>query len=190
MHYQPLNVPLSYPISAIYQNTAPNETSPWVMPGVYTVCLHVDGKRYCQRLEIKMDPRVKTSMADLQKQHDLSLQSYEMRKQCMELVKDVHAFRVGLQSQLTSAERSVAERLGPLERQAGALEGAQATGFGGGGGQQEPSFNRLNSSFASLFNVLQESDRPPTTQALQTFNELKKQFDELVKKWEELKSKQ
>ena len=44
MKYTPLNVPPSYPIGATYMNTAPNETSPWVMPGTYTVRLIVDGK--------------------------------------------------------------------------------------------------------------------------------------------------
>ncbi len=33
LHYQPLNVPVSYPISAVTGNTAPSPTSPWVLPG-------------------------------------------------------------------------------------------------------------------------------------------------------------
>jgi photosystem II stability/assembly factor-like uncharacterized protein len=190
MHYQPLNLPPAYPIAAIYKNTAPEATSPWVMPGTFTVRLTIDGKVHEQTLLIKMDPRVKTSMADLQKQHDLSLQSYEMRKQCMELVKQVQAYRAGLQMRLTNAEKSVAEKLNAMEKQAAMLEGAQG-GFGfGGGGQQQPGFNRLSGTFASLMNILQEADRPPTAQVMTAFSEAKKQFDELVRKWEELKSKQ
>ena len=71
LHYTPLNLPPSYPIAAIYKNTAPAPTSPWVMPGNYTIKLKVNGETYSQPLVIKMDPRVTTSMADLQKQHDL-----------------------------------------------------------------------------------------------------------------------
>src|SRR6185436_9412044 len=81
MHYAPLNVPVSYPISAVYNNTAPAETSPWVMPGAYTVKLTVNGQTYSQPLVVKMDPRVKTSPQDLQVQHDLSVICYEGRKQ-------------------------------------------------------------------------------------------------------------
>ncbi len=77
MHYAPLNVPASFPIAAIYMNTAPNETSPWVMPGTYTAKLIVNGKSYQQTFVIKRDPRVKTSVKDLQLQHDLSLQCYK-----------------------------------------------------------------------------------------------------------------
>ncbi len=83
MHYAPLNVPPSYPISATYMNTAPEATSPWIMPGVYIAKLTVDGKEYSQAFQVKMDPRVKTNVKDLQLQHDLSLMCYNNIKLCM-----------------------------------------------------------------------------------------------------------
>jgi photosystem II stability/assembly factor-like uncharacterized protein len=83
MHYQPLNVPPSYPISATPMNTAPEPTSPWVMPGLFTARLAVDGKIYSQSFNVKMDPRVKTSVKDLTLQHDLSLTCYNYIKKCM-----------------------------------------------------------------------------------------------------------
>ena len=89
MHYSPLNIPASYPIAAIYKNTAPNETSPWVMPGMYTVRLIVNGKAYSQLFTIKMDPRVKTSIKNLQLQHDLSLMCYNNALKCMNVLKDI-----------------------------------------------------------------------------------------------------
>lgn len=183
MKYPPLDMPPSYPIAATYMNTAPNETSPWVMPGSYEVRLTVDGKSYTQTFTVKIDPRVKTSIADLQKQHDLSLHSYEGRIQCMNALKEIRAYRSMLQSQLTNAENSVAEKLGPLEKQAGQLENTPQ-------GSQEPSFGRLNNSFGAIFNVLQESDRPPTTQAITALAEAQKQLQLLQMKWKELKNKQ
>jgi hypothetical protein len=42
------------------------------LPGRYTVKLTVNGKTYSQPLTVKMDPRVKTPLADLQKQFDLA----------------------------------------------------------------------------------------------------------------------
>ena len=83
MHYQPLNIPPSYPISATPMNTAPDPTSPWVMPATYTARLTVDGKTYSQPFIVKMDPRVKTNVKDLQLQHDLSLTCYNYTKKCM-----------------------------------------------------------------------------------------------------------
>jgi photosystem II stability/assembly factor-like uncharacterized protein len=90
IHYQPLNVPPSYPISATPMNTAPDPTSPWVMPGMYTARLTVDGKIYKQSFTVKMDPRVKTSVKDLQLQHDLSLICYNYIKKCMEDLKTIN----------------------------------------------------------------------------------------------------
>ena len=183
MLYTPLNVPPSYPISATYMNTAPDPTSPWIMPGMYTARLTVDGKIVEQPFEIKMDPRVKTSLADLKKQHDLSLQCYEGRKKCIDLIEEIHQFRAMLRSQLTNAEIHVAEKLGPLEKAAGLLENAVQ-------GSQEPSFSRLTNTFASIFNTLQDNDWPPTTQAIAATTEAQKQLQVLVTKWNALKVKQ
>lgn len=88
MHYQPLNLPATYSISATYMNTAPEPTSPWVMPGTYTARLTVDGKTYNQPFIVKMDPRVKTSSKDLAAQHDLSIICYNYMKRCMEALKE------------------------------------------------------------------------------------------------------
>ncbi len=83
MHYTPLNLPVTFPIAATYMNTAPNATSPWVMPGVYKARLTVDGKTVVQSFEIVLDPRVKTAAKDIQLQHDLSLTCYNNIQQCI-----------------------------------------------------------------------------------------------------------
>ncbi|MGC5220899.1 hypothetical protein, partial [Escherichia coli] len=54
MHHTPLNETASYPIAAIYKNTAPDFTSPWVMPGVYTATLTVNGKTFNKQFRVKM----------------------------------------------------------------------------------------------------------------------------------------
>jgi photosystem II stability/assembly factor-like uncharacterized protein len=80
MRYEPLNEPVSYPMTAVKNNTAPEPTAPWVMPGSYKIKLTVNGQTIEQPLEIVMDPRVKTSIKDLQRQHDLSMICYEGKK--------------------------------------------------------------------------------------------------------------
>ncbi len=83
MKYTPLNLPVSYPMTAVKNNTAPDATAPWVLPGTYTVRMTIGSKTLEQPLEIKMDPRVKTALIDLQRQHQLSKACYEARKQTM-----------------------------------------------------------------------------------------------------------
>ena len=54
MHYTPVpGIKPEYAISAVYKNTAPNPTSPWVMPGKYTVVLTVNGQKYSQPLVVE-----------------------------------------------------------------------------------------------------------------------------------------
>ena len=80
MHIEPLkNVDAEYPMTAVFQKTAPQPTGPWVVPGDYSVVLTVGGKNFTQRLTVKMDPRVKASSADLAKQFELSKALYDTR---------------------------------------------------------------------------------------------------------------
>ena len=180
MKYEPLNLPVSYPISATYMNTEPNQTAPWVMPATYTATLTVDGKVYTQTFIIKMDPRVKTSSANLLQQHDLSLQCYVRRKESMKVLEDIRLYRSQLNSQLTTLSPSAIDELNKKDKLAKELEATPQ-------GSTEPSFSRLNSGFASVFNVLQDSDMPPTTQMINAVKELNQQMIALQKKWENLK---
>jgi hypothetical protein len=78
MHYEPLkDVPAGYPMTAVFQKTAPQPTGPWALPGDYSVVLTVGGKSFSQPLVLKMDPRVKTSIAGLAKQFELSKALYD-----------------------------------------------------------------------------------------------------------------
>ncbi len=71
MHYSPVTgVDLNYPMTAVYALTAPETTSPWAMPGEYSVTLTVGGQNYTQPLTVRMDPRIKASRKDLAEQFD------------------------------------------------------------------------------------------------------------------------
>jgi len=82
LHYPPFppKTP-SFPIAAIRGDTPPEESSPWVLPGTYTVRLTADGKSATQPLVVQLDPRVKTSREGLEQQFALSMKVYELMKQ-------------------------------------------------------------------------------------------------------------
>jgi photosystem II stability/assembly factor-like uncharacterized protein len=168
MRYEPLNVPASYPIAAIYRNTAPAETSPFAMPGVYTVKLTVAGRTFSQSLTIKMDPRVKTGTAALQKQHDLSMACYEGRKTCLKFLSEIRKMRAGLKENIgrDGDAKMKDDQLILLE-----------TGLPGGEGT---SFNRLGLSFATLLNILQDADVAPTSQVTKAVSEAQALLKELL----------
>ncbi len=78
MHLAPIpGIKPEYPIAAVPHDTAPSPTSPWVLPGQYSVVLTVNGQRYTQPLTVEMDPRVKTPKASLAQQFTASQQLYE-----------------------------------------------------------------------------------------------------------------
>ncbi|MDP9230477.1 MAG: glycoside hydrolase, partial [Bacteroidota bacterium] len=182
LRYEPLNIPASYPISAVYKNTAPNPTSPFVLPGTYIIKFTVDKKSYIQPLTIKMDPRVKTSIADLKKQHDLSLIAYESRKQTMKILDELGTIRKQLKEKLSNANPTSEARIKEADQQAAGLEITPPN-------SQDQSFTKLNNAFASIFDILQDTDMPPTMQTITATKETQESFKKLINIWQVLKNK-
>jgi photosystem II stability/assembly factor-like uncharacterized protein len=176
LHHEPLDVPALYPIAAIYQNTAPNTTSPWVMPGSYTVRATANGETYTQPLTIKMDPRVKTSLVDLQQQHDLSVSVYNAQKQLTSALNEV----TKLQQQLTAkATNRNDASIQPLLAKLSTFTVSTSA---------DSSFKVLNTNFASLHKTLQHADVKPTLQAVKAVQEALLQSNKLAVRWKQLKA--
>jgi len=159
LHYTPLAMPPSYPIAATYHQTAPDPTSPWVMPGKYTVTLTVNEKTYTQPLVVTMDPRVKTTPVSLRQQHDLSLAAYEGRKRVMAMQQEAQT----LKSKASDAQKK-----------------SLAT--------SQTSLNALNRSFSTIFNLLQDTDMPPTMQAVAAASDAQASLQKVVQEWTVLKT--
>lgn len=53
----------------------------WVLPGTYVLRLTVNGRVFSQAVTVRLDPRVKTPMADLALQHNLSRKLTELIQQ-------------------------------------------------------------------------------------------------------------
>jgi hypothetical protein len=185
LHYSPIDEPVSFPMTAIFQNTAPDINAPWVMPGNYTVKLTVNGKTHTQPLTVKMDPRVKTGMADLQKQHSLSVTAYEGRQLARRSMDEVAAAGKQLKDRIAKGDHSV-DALTKLEQQVAELEGAPGT-RSGTSAQQAPGFARIESAFAGLFNIIHDTEMPPTTQTIAGTIQTQTQLKELKAKWDRLK---
>jgi hypothetical protein len=183
LHYTELNEPAAYPMSAIYKNTAPVPTSPWVMPGNYTVKLTANGKTISQSFVIKMDPRVKTSTADLQKQLSLSMICYEGRIKSKAIAAEAAEQRKILKSKSANPETMKA-----LEQEFSTFEGGSRSRRGATA-QAVPTPAGVESAFAGLFGILQETEMTPTTQAVAGVKQINEQLSELSKRWEALKAR-
>ena len=183
MHFQPLNVPPSYPIAAIYKNTAPDPTSPWIMAGNYTVRLTVDGKIFSQPLIVKMDPRVKTSIVDLQKQHDISFKAYSLRKQLMSVMDTIQQWRSQIKLAQQTAPADLNNKLKETDAQLSAFMTRDPS-------NKEENFEKINGELSGIFNILQDVDEPPTSQLLSASEEAFNSIAPLMKRWNNFRNTQ
>jgi photosystem II stability/assembly factor-like uncharacterized protein len=183
LHHAPVpGVAPQYPIAAIYMNTAPAATAPWALPGKYTAILTVGGKSYSQPFVVAMDPRVKTSPADLAEQFKLSRQIYEqwiVLAKIGESARQVREHFVALRSQVPEGELknqfdSVAEKLQTFGGTAAPV-GARTLGLVTG---------RLRSLFAQIEGV----DLAPTAQVISATAEVLKDARELEESWKTIAS--
>ena len=182
MHYTPVpDVEPEYPISAVYRNTAPNATSPWVAPGNYTVTLIAGDRSFSQPLTVQMDPRVRTSAANLEEQFTLSWQLYQLRMKLAPIGKKFEE----IADQLTKAKARAAEQpdvTAKLEEFAQTL-----TKFGPPHPRPgaPPSFFVLQST-EGLFDEIQGADAAPTAAVKTATADLQKKVGPAMEAWKNL----
>lgn len=180
----------TYPMTAIYQDTPSEPSGPTVLPGEYTVKLTVNGKTYSQPLTIKMDPRVTTPAAGIQKMFEISYGSYEGMQKSREAIVQIRNLGTQIEAlKKRAGQGALADALTALEKKAASLEGQAGGGGFGAPAAGEPTFNRLNGQFLSLMNLVEGADVTPTTQAQSAFTDSQKALNELLSRWREMKEK-
>ena len=179
LHYhEPDTLDHSYPISAIYHDTPRYPLGAAVLLGHYKVVLTVAGKSYTQPLEIRMDPRVKTSPEELRRQFELDRKIAAALHQDYEALQQVRGLSAKLES-FASAPDAIKKAAAELKEKAATLGGGEA-GFGARplNTPQGRSLSRLNSAFSTIVSGLDNADAAPTTQQVAAFGELDKALEE------------
>jgi len=167
-------------MSAVNRDTPPSPTSPWVVPGEYTVVLTTGGKSYTQHITVKMDPRVKMSEAALEQQLTLSQQLSDVRAGLEPIGKTFDS----LAEQLTklkdqSLPKNVEEKLNGLNNKLKEL-GPPNPPPGA-----TPSLHALDSA-KDLFQQIQGVDAAPTDRVKAAVNDVRAQAAALTKRWKEI----
>jgi photosystem II stability/assembly factor-like uncharacterized protein len=182
----------SYPIAAIYRDTASVPKGPWVLPGRYTVRLTVDGKSQEQPLVVKMDPRVQTPVEGVAEQFELSMQCYEGIRQAGEAIGKVRRLRAQLKDvQEQARDQDLKKSLAALDKEAGALEGVQRRrGERPTGRSGRLTLARVAEEMHRLLDVLQGADGAPTTHAVTASAEVQNALRELLTRQSELAEKE
>lgn len=177
LHVEPLPVPPTFAISAIYKNTAPEPTSPWINPGMYTVTLVVDGVQYSQSLDVRMDPRVKISSQALELQFALSKICYDSKLSIINKKDSILRLTRQVQPLSKTSNKSLASRLESLLSQLNGLVAGDST----------QNLNNLEGAFNTMFQTLQEADVPPSPESVRTVGQLHSQLGDLEKSYYLLK---
>ncbi len=169
MRYDPLpGGEVSFPIAAIYGQTAPQAQAPFVMPGMYTARLTVDGKSYEQSFSVKMDPRVKTRTSDLQLLHDLAIFAGSSNYWTEQLIKEIDRGKELFHLAEAKVNGAKLDSFLVMEKEFAA--------FGNNAAQ-------MRGETAAIFNILQESDAAPTSQTKMAADALKTKMKSLQKEY-------
>ena len=186
MKYAPVREGLAnYSMQAIFHDTAPSNSSPWVLPGAYTVKLTAEGKIYTEHFTVKMDPRVRTSQADLAQQFTVSKQLYDDVLEASKSIEQIRAVRKQLEQLRQSAAKDAIEG---FDKKVSAIEGA-----GGGRGMRfaapggPDTLSSVRGSLSMLMAMVQGADVAPTTQLVAAATDRRKALAGLLEKWRALK---
>jgi photosystem II stability/assembly factor-like uncharacterized protein len=182
-----------FPISAIVHNTPLMPLGARALPGAYTVRLTVDGKNYTQPLTLKMDPRIHTSLSDLQKQNEMEVGAVEGMNDSYESLEQVKSVREQIKelSRKTVSKDKLAKNLATLDDHCAELEGAKQHSFYGvpGSGKESENFSTLNQHFATMLAVADSADAAPTTQAIASYRDLERSETDLRKRWSAIRER-
>jgi photosystem II stability/assembly factor-like uncharacterized protein len=163
---------------------------PVAPPGSYKVRLEAGGRVVEQPFEIRRDPRVRASDADLQAQFDLMM---KIRDRLSEVTDAVNRIRES-RSRLDAAEQKMAGRTDvraaaeEAKRQLQSVEGVLTRLIG-----PNPMFvppKTLNIRLAALTSVVQSSDDRPPRQAYDVFENLSQQVASELARLKQIEDKE
>jgi photosystem II stability/assembly factor-like uncharacterized protein len=171
LHYPPpAGVNLGYPISAIVGDTPKEPMGPAVLPGRYTVNLMVDGRLYSAPLVVKIDPRVKMTAQQLTQQFELGLQMAQITWEAAPAIAELRRVRAGLKERLAKGgPAEITTAMTSFEQKAATFE---TTPPNQPAGSSANNLVRLSGQAASLLDIFEGADMPPTAQAVAAAREV------------------
>ncbi len=183
-HEPPPGSEREFAIAAVYRNTPTGPHGPFVPPGRYTVRLTVDSVVLERPLEVRLDPRVTISAADLQMQTDYSLACYSGY---LRLQKIRESLETLLQNPAIPKNAKKQEALQTLR--GSGLPGNPDFLYGSitAMAPDKETIVRLQNKFLHLLNVLQSAEVRPTQQAIAGVKALEEMLEALIQRWEALK---
>ena len=166
---------------------------PLALPGEYQVRLTVDGKSQTQPFKIVPDPRLQVTQEDLKKQFDLMQQILGKVTQVHDAVRQIRDIR----TQMTAVNKRLKEEKNPnakeladagsaLDKKMTVVEEALIQTKAKSGQDVLNYPIRLNNLLVALGGTVSSADASPTKQDYEMYDDLSKQADEQLAKWNEI----
>ncbi len=176
---------------AVPYDTPQVSTAPWAMPGTYTVKLTGGGHTETSQLTVVMDPRVKTPVAELQAQFDISKAMYDSLMKATGALHEIAMLREQLHARAGQAPVAAADQ--GLQAKLDAIAGGRGGRGGGGGGGRgapagPPNLNTGRAQAARMEHEIQKADEAPTTAQVVAAKASIEPIDSLVAQWNQLKA--
>ncbi|MEP6643026.1 MAG: hypothetical protein ABJA69_00915 [Acidobacteriaceae bacterium] len=183
--------PLELP-GAFYAGNGPE--GPVVLPGVYKMKVSVAGKSQTTSVEVLPDPREKSSIDDLRKQFEMSMQVSsriaDLHRAILQM-REVHAQMKQMETNLARDDRNkpVIDAMHDFDNRMSLVETQlmQTKMKSSEGNLRYP--NMLNEEFDSFSHTI-ENDAAPTRSMTQVFEVLSRRLDTQLAAWKELLSAQ
>jgi len=187
LHYAPPDVTQhDYPIAAIPHDTPRVPLGPTVLPGEYKVRLTVDGKTSTAPLTIKMDPRIKTSAAGLQKKFSAEMQLASLMSDSAQARVQGSALREQLEKVNAGSNTSAKEAIDSFQKKLAAILGAPGGFFAPP--SERPTLARISGDSGTLYQQVWQVDAEPTSSQMEAMEAVQRDGKEVLARWNELKT--
>ncbi len=199
LHYAPPEgIPRSYPISAVYRNTASIPPGPWLLPGNYTLKLTVDGTNSSQSITVKMDPRVKLSAEGLQQQFNMSMVCYNGLEKIHPSIEQIHQLKKQVKILADKVQNgALRDSIISIQKKLVFIEGGdEARDIDAmyftveGTPRQLENLTGLQTKLVYLMTLFQNSDTPPTPQAVRSVKDETQALEDVFGFIDSLKNKE
>jgi len=187
LHYTaPNSTRHEYPIAAIPHNTPRYPLGPTALPGNYTVRLAVDGKPLTAPLTVRMDPRVKTTAAGLEKKFQAETRMAAVMTDSTQAVLQGRSIQAQLEKLSAEAGASIKDALEGSEKKLTALLGAPAGFFAPP--SADITLSRVNGEASTLYQQVWQVDAEPTASQMQALIRTEHDGTDVLKRWNDFKA--
>ncbi len=156
--------------------------------------LTVAGQTYSQPLTVKLDPRIKISAAELQKQFDAATAVSRRQSEISEAQRNVRQLLSQARQLRSQAQNNAAlvQALNALIEKAEDIAGAPPLRYGAVPSKppkEQPDLSSLSTHFAQIFSATNNGDAAPTADAMQAFRATETELESVIAKWTSLTAK-